>query len=88
MAPKLILFSSCYLLASLLFLTSYSTSVSAYPKNEFDQCMQAAKSNPAVDGITDESLRSFCDCALRAIVDEGRNNSTSAKKCAKENLNT
>ena len=88
MSLNFFLFSISYFLASLLFFTSYSTSVSAYPKNEFDQCMQAAKSNPAVDGLTDESLRSFCDCALRAIVDEGRNNTTSAKKCAKENLNT
>ena len=88
MSLNFFLFSISYFLASLLFFTSYSTSVFAYPKNEFDQCMQSAKSNPAVEGITDEALRSFCDCALRAIVDEGRNNTTSAKKCAKENLNT
>ena len=61
--------------------------VEAYPQVQYKECMLSVKSNPVVVGIPAVSIESFCDCALKAIIDEGNKDENSAKKCAKETLN-
>ena len=59
----------------------------AYPEDQFDECMLAAKANPSLVGVTESYIEGFCDCALTAILDEGKNDVASANKCAKQTLN-
>tara|TARA_B100001250_G_C19688150_1_gene739021 strand:- start:492 stop:731 length:240 start_codon:yes stop_codon:yes gene_type:complete len=59
----------------------------AYPTDQMDECILAAKSNPAVLQLPESAIEDFCDCALTLIIDEGNNDKESAKKCAKEKLN-
>ncbi len=74
--------------ASLVMVTFLlATEVFAYPQEQYQECILAVKSNPAVVGLPEISIESFCDCALTAIVDEGRNDENSAKVCAREKLN-
>ena len=72
---------------SFLLVYSVSKSVMAYPQDQFNDCILAAKSNPAVIDLPTKSLEAFCDCALKAIVDEGKNEKKSANQCAMTNLN-
>ena len=76
-----------FLLLIFIFIFSFSSHVLAYPQDQLDQCILAAKSNPVVIDFSEESLTSFCDCALKAIVDEGKNTKRSASQCAKSTLN-
>ncbi len=57
-----------------------------YPQNQLKDCIRSAKSNQALAGIPKQSIEGFCDCALRRILDKGKNQSRSANKCAKEFL--
>ncbi len=66
---------------------SLVSELNAYPEEQYQECFLAVKSNPAVVGLPQSSIESFCDCALTAIVDEGRNDQDSAKQCAREKLN-
>ncbi len=76
------------LFASLVLVVfSLVVEVDAYPQDQYQECLLAAKSNPAVVGIPEVSLESFCDCALTAILDEGKNDKDSAQQCAKNTLN-
>ena len=61
--------------------------VDAYPQDQYKECILAVKSNPVVVGIPEDSIESFCDCALTAIIDDDNTDENSAKKCAKETLN-
>ena len=78
---------------SIVFLTlfivafSFVFELEAYPQDQYKECMLSVKSNPVVVGIPDVSIESFCDCALRAIIDDGNKDENSAKQCAKETLN-
>ncbi len=65
---------------------SFAIGVDAYPQDQYQECILAVKSNPVVVGIPEVALESFCDCALRAIIDDN-NDGNSAKKCARETLN-
>jgi len=72
----------------IFFLPFFITSeVNAYQKDQFDECILAAKSNSAVADVPSASIEAFCDCALTAIVDEGKNEKNAAVNCAKRTLN-
>ena len=66
---------------------SVAIGVDAYPQDQYKECILAVKSNPVVVGIPEDSIESFCDCALTAIIDDDNTDEKSAKKCAKETLN-
>ncbi len=59
----------------------------AYPQDQFQECMLAAKANPVLVGVPDTFVEGFCDCALVAILDEGKNDTASINQCAKKTLN-
>ena len=59
----------------------------AYPVDQLDECILAAKSNPALLQVPESAIHEFCDCALTLIIDEGNEDKESANKCAKEKLN-
>ncbi len=85
---KKLLFNLSIVFATFVIVAfSLAIGVDAYPQNQYQECILAVKSNPVVVGIPEVALGSFCDCALRAIIDDGNNNENSAKQCAKETLN-
>ncbi len=54
----------------------------AYPRDQFKDCLESALQNPAIDGVSQDSVENYCDCALKLIVDEGRNRRSSGYECA------
>ena len=58
----------------------------AYPQDQFEDCVLSAKSNPVMEGVPESSIESFCDCALKQIIDKGKNEQNSANKCAKQSF--
>ena len=71
---------------SLLFFSIFlfnESNAKAYPQDQFNECILAAKSNPAVLGAPEKAIQNFCDCSLKAILDEGRNDVASANQCAR-----
>ncbi len=61
--------------------------VHSYPSSEFDQCVLTAKANPAVSSVPEKSIKAFCDCALKANIDEGKDIQPSAEKCLSKHIN-
>ena len=61
--------------------------VYAYPESQMEDCILSAKDNPAVINIPEESIKNYCDCALKAIIDEGKDIRISGYECATKNFN-
>ena len=70
----------------LFILFILSPSAMSYPKDQLDACIQSARINPAVSGESDSSIKEYCHCALKAIMDEGKKEKNSATRCAKKNF--
>ena len=47
----------------------------------------SALSNPATKSISKASITKYCDCALKAIIDENRDIRESGYECAKKYFN-
>ncbi len=58
----------------------------SYPKDQFEECVLSAKSNPEMEGVPIKSIEGFCDCALKQILDKGKDEKSSANKCARKNF--
>ena len=52
-----------------------------------DDCISSALSNPATKVIPEISITNYCDCALKAIIDEKKNIRESGYECAQKNFN-
>ena len=59
----------------------------SYPESEMADCVSSALSNPATESIPKISISNYCDCALKAIIDENRNIRESGYECAKKYFN-
>ncbi len=68
----------------LLAIFALPSIVIAYPKEQLNECILSAKTNPNVTGISEESIEDFCDCSLKEIIDKGRNAKSSANQCVKK----
>ncbi len=85
---KKLLFNLSIVFATFVIVAfSLARGIDAYPQDQYQECILAVKSNPVVVDIPEVALESFCDCALRAIIDDGNTDENSAKKCARETLN-
>ena len=56
----------------------------AYPQDQLNECILSARKNPAIQDVSETSIKSFCDCSLKSILDEGEPAKNAANKCAKE----
>ena len=70
------------LLLFILVMPAYS-----YPDTQMNDCIESAKENPSVTNISDESIIKYCDCALKAIIDENKDIRESGYECAIKNFN-
>ena len=74
------------LIVSIILLTNYGTAYS-YPESQMDDCVSSALSNPATKSISKIAIKNYCDCALKAIIDENKDIRESGYECAQENFN-
>tara|TARA_B100000965_G_C19563790_1_gene745844 strand:+ start:1544 stop:1780 length:237 start_codon:yes stop_codon:yes gene_type:complete len=70
-----------------LSLICYSGRVYAYPASQMEDCILSALSNPATKSISKNSIKNYCDCALKAIIDEQRDIKESGYECAQQYFN-
>ena len=74
------------LIVSIIILTYYGTAY-AYPVSQIDDCVSSALSNPATKLISEKAIKNYCDCALKAIIDEDKDIRESGYECAQKNFN-
>ena len=59
----------------------------SYPKSQMNDCVSSALSNPATKSISESAIKNYCDCALKAIIDENKDIRESGYECAQKNFN-
>ena len=74
------------LIISIILLTSSGTAYS-YPESQMADCVSSALSNPATKSISEKAITNYCDCALKAIIDENKDIRESGYECAQKNFN-
>ena len=70
-----------------LLMVSFASTAYSYPESQFDDCVSSALSNPATKSISKISINNYCDCALKAIIDENKDIRESGYECAQKNFN-
>ncbi len=71
-----------YILIFLYIKPAYS-----YPESQMAECISSALSNPATKSISKLAISNYCDCALKAIIDENKAVRESGYECAQKNFN-
>ena len=73
-----------YLISSffLLFLFIYVQPVLAYEPYQLEDCIQSAKQNNAIKGVTETAIAKYCNCALDLIIDQEKDVRESGYQCA------
>ena len=74
------------LVISIIFF-SYSSTAYSYPESQMNDCVSSALSNPATKSISKIAITNYCDCALKAIIDENKDIKESGYECAQKNFN-
>ena len=69
-----------------LFVFTYADSAYSYPESQMKDCISSALSNPATKLISEKAITNYCDCALKAIIDENKDIRESGYECAKKNF--
>ena len=75
-----------FLIISTLIICFVSPAYS-YPESQMDDCISSALSNPATKSISKIAITNYCDCALKAIIDENKDIRESGYECAQKNFN-
>ena len=75
-----------FLLISIIIF-SYISPAYTYPQSQMDDCIASALSNPATKTISKLAITNYCDCALKAIIDENKDIRESGYTCAQKNFN-
>ena len=66
---------------------SYSPTAYSYPESQMNDCVSSALSNPATKSISKIAITNYCDCALKAIIDENKDIRESGYECAQKHFN-
>ena len=70
----------------LLISFSFPRTAYSYPDSEMNACIASALNNPVLKSISKTSITNYCDCALKATIDENQDISESGSECAKKNF--
>ena len=70
-----------------IIIFAFSGIAYSYPDSQMDDCVSSALSNPATKSISKIAIKNYCDCALKAIIDENKDIRESGYECAQENFN-
>ena len=74
------------LIISIMLLT-YSGTAYSYPESQMVDCVSSALSNPATQSISENAITNYCDCALKAIIDENKDIRESGYEWDQKNFN-
>ena len=66
---------------------SFASTAYSYPESQMNDCISSAMNNPATKSISKASITKYCDCALKAIIDENKDIRESGYECAQKNFN-
>ena len=66
---------------------TFASKAYSYPDSQMEDCVASALSNPATNSISKASITNYCDCALKAIIDENKDIRESGYECALKNFN-
>ena len=70
-----------------IIIISFSKTAYSYPESQMEDCVSSALSNPATKSISKAKIINYCDCALKAIIDENKDIRDSGYACAQEYFN-
>ena len=70
-----------------IIIFSYSSLAYSYPESQMRDCVSSALSNPATKSISKIAITNYCDCALKAIIDEKGDIQESGYECAMKYFN-
>ena len=73
---------ACLLLAVFFF----NTSVRAYEQEQLSDCISSAQENTSIEGVSVNSIKNYCDCALNLIIDKNKDVRESGYECAIKNF--
>ncbi len=65
----------------------FASKAYSYPESQLNDCITSALENPATKSISKEAINNYCDCALKAIIDENKDIRESGYVCAQKNFN-
>ncbi len=71
----------------LLLMLSFACSTYSYTASQMEDCISSSSLNPATKSISKESISNYCDCALKAIIDEKKDIRIAGYECALQNFN-
>ena len=69
-----------------ILIFSFSSTAYSYPESQMEDCLSSALSNPATKSISKIAITNYCDCALKAIIDENKDIRESGYECAQKNF--
>tara|TARA_Y100001968_G_scaffold175594_1_gene160902 strand:- start:983 stop:1219 length:237 start_codon:yes stop_codon:yes gene_type:complete len=75
------------LLIIILLIFSFAGTAYTYPESQIEDCISSALNNPATKSISKTSITNYCDCALKAIIDQNKDIRESGYECAQKNFN-
>ena len=75
-----------FLIISIIVLFNINP-VYSYPESQMVDCISSALNNPATKTISKIAITNYCDCALKAIIDENKDIKESGYTCAQKNFN-
>ena len=70
-----------------LIIFSFGGTAYSYPESQMQDCISSALNNPATKSVSKSSITNYCDCALKAIIDENKDIRKSGYECAQKNFN-
>ena len=70
-----------------ILIFSFSSTAYSYPESQMEDCLSSALSNPATKSISKIAITNYCDCALKAIIDEQKDIRQSGYECAQQYFN-
>ncbi len=71
----------------ILIIFFFAGNAYSYPESQMEECITSALRNPATKSISRTKIKNYCDCALKAIIDENKNIRDSGYYCAMKNFN-
>ncbi len=70
-----------------IIIFSFAGTAFSYPESQMEDCVSSAINNPATKSISKAAITNYCDCALKAIIDEKKDIRESGFECAQQNFN-
>tara|TARA_Y100001968_G_C19254061_1_gene665870 strand:- start:559 stop:795 length:237 start_codon:yes stop_codon:yes gene_type:complete len=74
------------LLVIILIIFSFTGIAYAYPESKMNDCISSSLNNPATKSFPMTSIKNYCDCALKEIIDKNKDIRESGYQCALRNL--